>query len=111
MPVDLEALTRRADLLASEAGIVSSAKMTWAGRLRSLGTDYGRSGGSAADRRAVIEAMVAIERGDVTLHSLEKTPCQVCDPAGTHGAWMDRHPGERCGECGRISGASTPEGG
>lgn len=38
------------------------------------------------------------------------TPCQVCDPAGTHGAWMDRHPGERCGECGRISGSSTPEG-
>lgn len=55
------ALTTRSDLLAAEAKCVSRDQVTWAGRLAALG-DYGTTGGSAADRRRIVEALAAIER-------------------------------------------------
>lgn len=54
------ALTTRADLLAEEAALVVEQRITWAGRLAQLG-DYGTRGGSAADRRQIIEAMASLE--------------------------------------------------
>jgi hypothetical protein len=54
------ALVSRADLLAEEAALVVERRLTWSGRLAELG-DYGRSGGSAADRRLIVEAMAAME--------------------------------------------------
>lgn len=55
------ALVARADLLASEAEIVAERSITWSGRATEL-AGYGRSGGSAMDRRLVAEAMAALER-------------------------------------------------
>jgi hypothetical protein len=54
------ALVTRADLVASEAELVSSQHLTWAGRLAQL-AGYGRSGGSALDRRLIVEAFAALE--------------------------------------------------
>lgn len=54
------ALTTRADLLGEEAAEVQRRGISWRGRLRELG-DYGTSGGSAADRRAIVEALAALE--------------------------------------------------
>lgn len=56
------ALATRADLLAEECRIKMMDRVTWAGRLAALG-DYGSTGGSAADRRLIVEAMAAIEKG------------------------------------------------
>lgn len=54
------ALTTRADLLEEEAALVAERGITWAGRLAGL-SGYGYSGGSAADRRQIVEGMVALE--------------------------------------------------
>jgi hypothetical protein len=54
------ALTTRADLLAQESALVCERRITWQGRLGELG-DYGLSGGSAADRRLIVEAMARLE--------------------------------------------------
>lgn len=54
------ALVTRADLLAEEAALIEERGITWRGRLAELG-GYGRTGGSAADRRAIVEAMAALE--------------------------------------------------
>ena len=54
------ALTTRADLLAEEAEEIQRRRISWRGRLRELG-DYGTTGGSAADRRAIIEALAGLE--------------------------------------------------
>ena len=54
------ALTTRPDLLAEEAKHVSESNLNWRGRLRELG-DYGRTGGSAGDRRLIVEALAALE--------------------------------------------------
>jgi hypothetical protein len=54
------ALVTRADLLAEEAALVAERRITWRGRLRELG-DYGTRGGSAADRRSIVEALAALE--------------------------------------------------
>lgn len=54
-------LVERPDLLAEEATRVAAARITWWRRLADLGGDYGRSGGTPADRRAIVEAMVAFE--------------------------------------------------
>ena len=54
------ALTTRADLLAEEAALVAVGAINWRGRLRQLG-DYGTRGGSAMDRRLIIEAMARLE--------------------------------------------------
>lgn len=59
-PDQQRALVTRPDLLAAEALIVSERRIKWAGRLVELGC-YGTSGGSAADRRRIIEAMAALE--------------------------------------------------
>lgn len=77
-PIDLQCLTRRTDLLAEEAEmIVENLGKTWADRLRDLG-DYGRSGGSAADRRQIIETLAHIERGRVMVRSTERSyPLEV----------------------------------
>lgn len=57
-----QALTTRPDLLEAEACKVRQSRKTWAGRLADLG-DYGKhGGGSAGDRRLVVEAMAALER-------------------------------------------------
>lgn len=56
------ALVTRADLLASEATLVSERSITWVGRAAELG-DYGCAGGSAMDRRLIVEAMADLERG------------------------------------------------
>ena len=53
-------LVDRPDLLAEEAKIVSERRLTWRGRLREFG-DYGTTGGSAADRRAIVEALAQME--------------------------------------------------
>lgn len=55
------ALTTRADLLEEEAATIRRRRISWRGRLAELGT-YGRSGGSAADRRAIVEALASLER-------------------------------------------------
>lgn len=55
------ALVHRPDLLATEAKIVSDRNITWVGRLRDLDS-YGRSGGSAMDRRMIVEFMAEIEK-------------------------------------------------
>lgn len=54
-------LFERPDLLAKEALLVSSHHINWRGRLAMLGDDYGSTGGSALDRRAIIEFMAALE--------------------------------------------------
>lgn len=75
--IDLACLTRRADLLAEEARIVAGGLgMTWANRLRDLG-DYGRSGGSAADRRQIVETLAAIERGAIQVTGTDLFSLQV----------------------------------
>jgi hypothetical protein len=56
------ALVTRPDLVAKEAELVSASNRNWRGRLHDLG-DYGRSGGSAADRRRIVEAFAALEAG------------------------------------------------
>lgn len=64
-PIDLQCLTRRTDLLADEAEMIAeNLGKTWADRLRDLG-DYGRAGGSAADRRQIVQTMAYIEGGRV----------------------------------------------
>lgn len=56
-------LTRRNDLLAREAELVRDQRITWRGRLAQMG-DYGSfGGGSATDRRLIVEAMAALEAG------------------------------------------------
>lgn len=55
------ALVTRPDLVASEAQIVSDEGINWKGRLAMLG-DYGTRGGSAGDRRLIVEAFAAMER-------------------------------------------------
>lgn len=57
----VSALTTRADLLAEEAALVEERGINWRGRLAELGSFYGRSGGSALDRRLIIEAMARLE--------------------------------------------------
>lgn len=54
------AMTTRPDLLRSEAEIVRDRRITWNGRLAEMG-DYGFGGGSALDRRLIIEGMAALE--------------------------------------------------
>lgn len=54
------ALTTRADLLEEEAAEVRRRRISWRGRLAELG-NYGTTGGSAADRRAIIEALASLE--------------------------------------------------
>lgn len=54
------ALTTRADLLAEEAALVCERSINWRGRLHELG-DYGTRGGSAMDRRLIVEAMARLE--------------------------------------------------
>lgn len=54
------ALTTRSDLLEAECAQVRRRRISWRGRLAEMG-DYGRGGGSAADRRLIIEAMAALE--------------------------------------------------
>jgi len=54
------ALTTRSDLLAEEAALVAAGSINWRGRLRQLG-DYGTRGGSAMDRRLIVEAMARLE--------------------------------------------------
>lgn len=54
------ALTTRADLLEEEAATIRRRRISWRGRLRELGS-YGTTGGSAADRRAIVEALAALE--------------------------------------------------
>lgn len=54
------ALTQRPDLLAEEAHRVYRNGLTWRGRFKQLGS-YGTSGGSAADRRAIVEYMARLE--------------------------------------------------
>lgn len=54
------ALTTRADLLAEEAALVLERRISWRGRLAELG-DYGTSGGSASDRRAIVEGLARLE--------------------------------------------------
>lgn len=54
------ALTERADLLAEEAKLVCERGISWRGRLNELG-DYGRAGGSALDRRTIVEYLAAVE--------------------------------------------------
>jgi len=58
--MDFRVLLQRPDLLADEAHIVATRRVTWGGRLAQIG-DYGTSGGSAADRRSIIETMAALE--------------------------------------------------
>ncbi len=75
--IDLKCLTRRADLLTEEAKVVGGALgMTWGERLRDIG-DYGRSGGSAADRRQIIETLAAIEQGAVKVNGTDLFSLQV----------------------------------
>lgn len=57
----LRALVTRADLLEAECRVRQAEGVTWAGRARAL-RDYGRSGGSAMDRRLLVEAMAELER-------------------------------------------------
>lgn len=57
------ALVNRPDLLAAEAALKVERRQTWTARLRELG-DFGKCGGSAADRRLIVEAMAALERGE-----------------------------------------------
>ena len=54
-------LVHRPDLLAEEASLVAERGINWRGRLADLG-GYGRSGGSAGDRRLIVEAMAKLER-------------------------------------------------
>lgn len=54
------ALSTRADLVEKECHIVIERRISWRGRLAELG-DYGNSGGSSADRRAIVEAFAAME--------------------------------------------------
>lgn len=54
------ALLDRADLLAEEAELVSERGINWRGRMKELGT-YGLSGGSASDRRSIVQFMAALE--------------------------------------------------
>lgn len=54
------AMSTRADLVAEEAETVRRRRISWRGRLSELG-DYGTSGGSASDRRAIVEAFAAME--------------------------------------------------
>jgi hypothetical protein len=57
----MQALTQRADLLESECAIKQDMGLTWNGRREQMrGT--GQSGGSALDRRLIIEAMAIIEQ-------------------------------------------------
>lgn len=56
------ALVNRLDLLSDEVALVHRQRITWESRLAQLGESYGTSGGSAADRRRLIEAMAAAER-------------------------------------------------
>lgn len=65
------ALSSRTDLLAAEAALVSERRITWAGRFAEM-RDFGRAGGSAMDRRLVIEGMAVIA-GDVV-------NCKFCGP-------------------------------
>jgi len=75
--IELKCLTRRADLLTEEAKVVGGALgMTWGERLRDIG-DYGRSGGSAADRRQIIETLAAIEQGAVKVNGTDLFSLQV----------------------------------
>lgn len=54
-------MTTRPDLLRSEAEIVRDRRITWAGRLAELG-EFGRfGGGSALDRRLIVEGMAELE--------------------------------------------------
>ena len=56
------ALTVRADLLEAECRSVRERRLTWRGRLKEMG-EYGAvGGGSAADRRAIVEFMASVER-------------------------------------------------
>jgi hypothetical protein len=55
------ALLSRADLLAAESAIVSERHINWHGRLAEMGSYGKHDGGSAGDRRAVVEAMCALE--------------------------------------------------
>ncbi|MBJ7469667.1 MAG: hypothetical protein JHD16_00115 [Solirubrobacteraceae bacterium] len=75
--IDLKCLTRRADLLADEAQTHSRRpSIGWTGRLEELG-EYGRSGGSAADRRQIIETLAAIEQGAVKVTGTDLFSLQV----------------------------------
>lgn len=59
--MSLRILVERSDLLAEEAAKVAASGRNWRGRLADLG-DYGTSGGSASDRRRIVEVLAAIER-------------------------------------------------
>ena len=54
------ALVERSDLLEAEASLHQESGLTWAGRLNQLGS-YGTSGGSAGDRRLIVEALTILE--------------------------------------------------
>lgn len=54
------ALVNRADLLESECAVVREQRINWHGRKRQT-EGMGRGGGSALDRRLIIEAMAKLE--------------------------------------------------
>ncbi len=56
-------LTTRPDLVAAECLIVSERGINWNGRAKELGR-YGTSGGSAADRRTIVETFAAMEKAN-----------------------------------------------
>jgi hypothetical protein len=54
------ALIERADLLEQAAARKQEMRLNWRGMLADLG-DYGRTGGSAADYRSIVEYLAALE--------------------------------------------------